>query len=147
MPHLMIERQFPVDPANLLPALTPDNTPYWEALQRGELVAQTCAGCGRSRHPIAPVCPYCHATEWSWQAMSGRAVIHSWVRMHRSYLPAFADLLPYVVATVQLAEGPRMFGRITPTRREITIGMPVTLLIERWPDGRCVPLFQPEEDV
>ena len=53
-----IKREFPVDPSSLLPAVTPDNERFWQGLAEGELLLQACTGCGRVRHPIAPVCPY-----------------------------------------------------------------------------------------
>lgn len=137
----IIKRKFPVDPSQLLPAVTPDNKPFWDGLAEGRLQLQVCDGCGQARHPVAPVCPYCRGTAWTWREMSGAGTVFSFVRFHRSYLPEFEDLMPYVVATVQLAEGPRMFGRIIARDVAPRIGQPVRLVIEEWPDGRCVAAF------
>lgn len=140
----IVKRQFPVDPSQLLPAVTPDNKPFWDALAQGRLQLQVCNDCARARHPIAPVCPYCRGTAWAWREMSGTGTVFSYVRFHRSYLPEFEDLMPYVVATVQLAEGPRMFGRLAGREVAPRIGQPVRLVIEEWPNGRCVPAFELE---
>lgn len=144
MSHPIVERTFPSDPSGLLPAVTPDNAPYWDALARGELTAQACTRCGRVRHPVAPVCPHCGATAWQWRTLSGRGKVFSWVRYHRGYLPEFADVMPYVVATIELDEGARMFARLIDQPANPKIGDPVSLVVERWPDGRCVPAFKTE---
>lgn len=137
----IIARVFPCDPADLLPAVTPDSAPFWDGLMQGGLVVQACGGCGRPRFPIAPVCPHCGATAFGWRELSGRGRIFSWVRYHRSFLPEFEDLVPYVVITAQLEEGVRMIGRLL--ERDVTpaSGMAVATVIERWPNGRCVPVF------
>ena len=141
----IIERTFPQDPTSLLPAVTPDNRRYWDGLAAGELNVQYCSGCTRLRYPIVPVCPYCTGTLWQWRKLSGKGQVYSWVRYHRSYLPEFEDLMPYIVITAQMDEGVRMYGRLANTiaRNEgVDIGAPVETVIERWPDGRCVPAFR-----
>ena len=89
-----------------------------------------------------PVCPYCRSSTWAWREVSGAGTIFSFVRFHRSYLSEFADLMPYVVLTVQLDEGARMFGRLVDGGVEPRIGLPVGLVIEQWPNGRCVHAFE-----
>ena len=79
----IVNREFPVDPVGLLPAITPDNEQHWSALARGELVLQGCADCGCVRYPIAPVCSSCGSTAWDWKPLSGRGVIFSCVRFQR----------------------------------------------------------------
>lgn len=141
----IIDREFPVDPQGILPAITPDNSAHWEALEKGILLIQECGGCGRSRFPIAPACPYCGSSDWTWREASGEGTVFSFMRQHKGYLPEFEDLLPYVVATIQLAEGPRMFARLIGVDVQPKIGQPARLVIERWPGGRCVPAFRVTE--
>ena len=138
----IVNRDFPIDPAGLLPAITPDNEAHWSALACGELVLQGCADCGCVRYPIAPVCSSCGSTEWEWKQLSGQGSIFSWVRYQRPYLPEFQDLMPYAVAVIELDEGARMYGRLIENDAEATIGARVEIVIERWPDGRCVPAFR-----
>jgi uncharacterized OB-fold protein len=137
----IIDRAFPADPSDLEPALDADNQPFWGALARGEMVVQGCAACQRLRFPVAPVCPHCGATECTWRSLSGRGEVFSWVRYHRSFLPEFEDLVPYVVIVAQLEEGVRMIGRLLERDVPVTHGQPITTMIERWPGGRCVPVF------
>ena len=131
--------------AALLPPVEADTAPYYEALGRGALALQHCEACGRARCPVAPACPYCGAAEHSWAEIDGRGAVHSWVRYHRAFLPAFESLVPYVVVSVELEAGPRMFGRLA-SAADPWIGMPVQAIVERWEDGGCVPAFFADPD-
>jgi uncharacterized OB-fold protein len=74
--------------------------------------------------------------------------VHSWIRYHRTYLPQFEPLLPYVVLCVTLVEGPRIFGRLVDADRggpDPSPGMPVEVVFERWPDGGVVHAFMRTE--
>jgi hypothetical protein len=136
-------RDFPGqgDPDHLLPRLSEDNVRFFEALAAGRLELQRCADCGRPRFPLAPICPYCEGEGFSWEALSGRGTVHSWIRYQRPYLDEFAPLMPYSVLTVALEEGARLFGRLADAEVEPWIGMPVQAIIERWPGGRCIHAF------
>jgi uncharacterized OB-fold protein len=95
------------------PERTELTTPYWEALDRGELAFQRCSECSNAWLPARAECPRCLAPQWRWENASGRGRLVSWVVYHRSYHPAFADRLPYNVAVVELDEGPRLISNIT----------------------------------
>ena len=136
-----VTREFPIDPQGLLPPITPDSDPFWGALAQGRLEVQACLHCGKLRFPVAPVCSHCGETVFRWQQLSGRGVIFSWVRYHRSFLPEFEDLLPYAVVTAQLDEGVRMIGRLLERDVKLKSGMSLSTMVEKWPSGRCVPVF------
>jgi uncharacterized OB-fold protein len=92
------------------PVTSPDDEAFWEYTARGELRLQRCSPCGRFRFPPAPCCPDCLSTASDWVPVSGHGRVLSWVRFHRSYfdgLPA-----PYVVAVVELVEGPLVVGNV-----------------------------------
>jgi uncharacterized protein len=147
MPGTLEQRDFPGagDPARLLPPASADLAPFLDGLRERRLMLQRCRGCRRLRHPIAPVCPYCRGTEFGWESLAGRGTVHSWIRYRRSYLPEFEPLMPYVVLSVTLAEGPRMFGRLRDADGDPSvephIGMAVRAIVERCPDGRCIAAF------
>jgi uncharacterized protein len=98
----------------LLPELDADTTPFWEGTARGELLVQRCAGCQRLRFPPRPVCPWCRSFDLTWEPMSGRATLWSWVIPHPPLLPAYAEYAPYNVIVVALDEDPtiRMVGNL-----------------------------------
>jgi uncharacterized OB-fold protein len=120
-----------------------DTARYLDMLNAGRVALQRCVGCRRCRFPIAPVCPYCHVTAFDWIASRGVGKVVSWVRYHRSYLPEFERVVPYVVLCVELAEGPRMFGRLADSVTEPRVGMSVSAIIEVWDDGGRTPAFVP----
>lgn len=135
-------RSFPGtgDTSHLIPRVTSDTAPFWDALNEGKLALQRCANCGKVRYPVAPVCPYCRTSTWSWDPVSGAGSVFSWIRYHKSYQPEFEPLMPYCVLTVQLDAGPRIFGRFV-GGTDPAVGQRVTAIGERWPDGRVLPAF------
>jgi hypothetical protein len=136
-------REFPGagDPAHLLPPRSSDSAPFWDGLRERRLTLQFCGDCGRSRYPVAPVCPHCTGRCFQWRPLSGSGTVHSWIRYHRAYLPEFEPLMPYHVLCVALDGGPRMFGRLADAPADPWIGMPVQAIVERFPGGECVPAF------
>ncbi len=146
MPAELKTEPFPgVGPAAaLLPAPAADTEAFHRGLDEGRLVLQSCERCRRARYPPAPVCPYCSAREHRWLQVDGGGAVHSWVRYHRAFHPAFASLVPYVVVSMQLDAGPRMFGRLR--AGSPSLGSRVGMLVERWEDGGCSPAFEPCEE-
>jgi uncharacterized OB-fold protein len=132
--------------SHLIPRVAHDSEPFWAGLSDRQLVLQQCSNCGKSRYPVAPVCPYCRTSTYTWNAVSGAGSVFSWIRYHKVYQPEFEPLMPYSVLTVQLDAGPRMFGRFA-SEIEPTIGMRVTAIGERWPDGRVLPAFIAEQEI
>ena len=82
----------------------PQMGPFFAAAARGELRIQACAACGRLRHPPRPVCPWCRSFDAEWRLMSGRGTVWSYVVPHPPLLPAYAEVAPYNVVVVELAE-------------------------------------------
>ncbi|MCW5770059.1 MAG: OB-fold domain-containing protein [Rhodospirillaceae bacterium] len=139
-------RDFPA-PAALADLVAPPTEavrPQREALARGEILFQACAGCGRLRALVAPVCPYCRAREWAWRTARGGGKVVSWVRYHRAYLELLKPLVPYVALCVELDEGVRVFGRLAAADAEPEAGLRVTPIVERWADGGVALAFVPE---
>lgn len=97
---------------------SPAEEPYWQALQEGRLVFQRCQACRLALLPARENCPSCLGTALGWETASGSGELVSWVVYHRAYHPAFADLVPYNVAIVELAEGPRLISGIVPRSPE-----------------------------
>lgn len=47
--------------------------PYFDALQRGEAMAEVCGACGRIQFPPAGRCGSCGASAMAWQPLPGSA--------------------------------------------------------------------------
>lgn len=127
-----------------VPVVDEHNAGFWEAADRGELDLQACGQCGHIRYPIAAVCPRCWSSEWSWQRMSGRGSVLSFVVYHRAYHPAFADLVPYNVALVRLQEGPTLVSNIVDApSADVVCDMPVRAVFTTRVGDVVLPQFAP----
>ena len=107
--------------------------PYWAALSEGRLDFQHCRACGHKWLPARESCPKCLASEPEWKPASGRGKLVSWVVYRIAYAPHLEDRLPYNVAIVELAEGPRMISNIIghPEGQGLYAGAEVELSIEK----------------
>lgn len=127
----------------LLPEPDEQSAPFWEGCLAGELRVQRCAQCDSPRMPPRPMCPHCGSFEHHWGATSGRGRIWSWVVPHPPLLPAYEELLPYVVAVVELEEDRAI--RFVGMMRGITdpdaiaIGDPVTVTFDHRPEDIALP--------
>jgi hypothetical protein len=117
---------------------------YWQNVADGRFSFARCARCGHGWLPVSHECPECLGADWRFEAASGDAIALSWVVFHHSYNEMWADRLPYTVALIQLAEGPRLttnlVGGFDPS--ELRMDHPVRLVIED-ERGTAVPRFRP----
>jgi uncharacterized OB-fold protein len=126
-----------------LPIITDENREYWEYIKKHELRMQKCGQCEWIRFPVSILCPKCHSMETEWVKLSGRGVIYSYVIYRMAYHPAYQDDIPYVVAIIQLEEGPRMESNITGSKVEdVRIDLPVEVLFEDVTDTITLPKFK-----
>lgn len=125
-----------------LPQPSIETVPFWEAVQERRLVMPKCDGCGTVTFPPTVACPTCSRDAFTWTPISGRGSVYSFVVYHRVYHPAFADKVPYVVAVVDLEEGPRIISNIVGMPiAEVRCDLPVTVVYEEVRDGYLIPKF------
>ena len=125
------------------PTIDPDSAPYWEALHANRLILKICGACGKAHFYPRELCPYCHSDDLSWTEASGRGVIYSFTVCRRSAGPAFADEVPYVVAIVELDEGPRMMGNVVETEvDDVRIGLEVEVVFVAAADDVGIPQWR-----
>jgi uncharacterized protein len=128
----------------VVPGMTELTAPYWNAAREGRLVVQECRSCGRLAHPPLPACPGCHATEPGWREVSGAGTVYTYTVVRHPTHFAFADQIPYVLALVELAEGPRLITGITGCPPdEVRVGMPVHAVFREVAEGTTLPYFEP----
>ncbi len=109
-----------------LPQPGPDNAPFYEAAERGELRFQQCTACGAFRHYPRPACPKCLSREYTWELSSGRGTVFTWTIVRGPTLPAFEHKLPYNVVDVLMDEGVHFVSEVLDCLpEEISPGMPV----------------------
>ena len=112
------------------PRRDPLTRPFWDHAAAGRLAIQVCDSCGDGHFPPSPVCPNCNADEQSWQPVSGRGTLQSWVTFHRAYWPGFAADLPYDVCLVRLEEGPLLLGNIVGGKQGARLGAAVQVAFD-----------------
>jgi len=77
------------------------------------------------------------------RSVSGQGTIWSFAVYHRAYDDAFADALPYVVALVELDEGPRLIGAVIDTpNAEVAIGRQVKAVPRELEPGQYAVYFR-----
>jgi len=109
-----------------------DSIEYWARAADERLVLRRCGACGMHHFPPRRLCPGCWSDRLHWSDASGEARVYTFTVMHRAPLPDFASRVPYVVALVDLAEGPRMMANIVgDDAREVRIGETVKLCFEQ----------------
>jgi uncharacterized OB-fold protein len=133
------------DYAGPIPVPTPETRPFWEAARRHELSIQRCRACGRHVFYPRAACPHCFAADLEWRRVSGRGTLHTFTVVHRGQR-GFPLAAPYVIAIVELDEGPRMMTNLVgvdadPAR--LRIGMPVEVVFEDVSPEIALPRFRP----
>jgi uncharacterized OB-fold protein len=130
------------DAAYPAPVPNADSKTYWEAAARDELVLRRCSACGKHHFPPRYLCPRCWSDELEWTRSAGKGVVYSFTVMHRAPMPAFAQRVPYVVALIDLDEGPRMMAIILgDDALETTVGDRVSVCFEERAGGSKLPQF------
>ena len=128
------------------PHPTPVSAEYWDGAREGRLMLQRCGECGLVRHYPRPVCSRCHSLAVDWVKASGRGAVHSWTVAHYAYHPAFKAEVPYILLTVDLAEGVRALGRVEGiAESDLRLGLPVRVRMEPTANGYGLPVFSPAE--
>jgi hypothetical protein len=79
---------------------------FFAGAARGELVIPRCERCDRFVWYPAAECPSCSSDGLRWTPVSGEATLFSWAVVRRAFLPAFADMVPFVTALVALSDDP-----------------------------------------
>ena len=124
-----------------LPPITPETKPYWDAARAGTLMLQRCTSCQLPRFYPRTLCPSCWSDRVEWIEASGRGRVHSFTIIRRPPAPAFTARLPYVVALIDLDEGPRMMANVVgDDALEVAIDDAVTVTFETRGDV-TVPQF------
>lgn len=114
-----------------LPQPTPVSKPFWDAAKRHELQLQHCDKCEIYVFYPREMCPECLAPELKWIKVSGKGTLYSYTIAHAPTHHSFSEDVPYVIAIVELAEGPHVTTNITGCKPEqLKVGMPVIAAFE-----------------
>jgi uncharacterized protein len=125
-----------------LPKPTATSRPFWDAAKRHELTLQRCGGCNAFIYYPRDRCPNCFSDQLRWQPVSGRGKVYSYTVVRRASTRSFADK-PYVLAIVELDEGPRMTTNVEAPPESMKVGMPVTVCFDDVTPDRTLVKFKP----
>jgi uncharacterized OB-fold protein len=119
------------------PAINPETQAFWDAASQGKLLIKKCASCGEVHFYPRNICPFCFSDQTEWQESSGQGTIYTYSVMRRAPVP-------YAIAYVELAEGPRIMTNIVDCDLDrIKIGQSVRLVFKPSDGGPPVPMFAP----
>lgn len=128
------------------PKPSPLTEPFWNATSDHRLIIQRCARCENHIFYPRQRCPYCWSDELTWVDASGRATVACFVGAYKPAHPAFRDDVPYIIALVDLIEGPRMLTNIAGvTPDEDFIGLEATVSFDER-GGFTLPVFHMATD-
>jgi uncharacterized OB-fold protein len=127
-----------------LPSPTPISKPFWDAARQHRLSLQQCQSCKGYVFYPRPICPHCGSADLKWTDVSGRATLYSFTVARRPTMRAFEPDVPYVIAIVDLEEGPRMTSNVVGCPiEEVRIGMPLKAVFDDVSDEITLVKFRP----
>jgi uncharacterized OB-fold protein len=125
------------------PTIDTDSESWWTAIQDRTLMINRCTACGRNSLYPRPFCPHCWSEDVAPTPACGRAKLYTWSVIHQNAAP-FDARTPYVVAMVDLVEGPRLMTVIEDCPVEnLRADMELTIAFRDDDDGFIVPVFRP----
>ena len=122
--------------------VTDETRPYWEAAAAGRLLLPECRACDGLIWYPRNFCPTCLGTDVTWVQASGRGTVYSFTRVLRG--GAFPEVAEYVLAYVELAEGPRVLTNIVDAADDwLRVGAAVTAVFDVAEDEGVLVRFRP----
>ncbi|XVQ07566.1 Zn-ribbon domain-containing OB-fold protein [Spirillospora sp. CA-255316] len=135
------DAEFPEVPFVVEPGIEP----YWDGAARNRLILSRCTEDDRLLWPPRPFCPRHMTAPVRWDEVGGGGVVYSYTVVHRGE-GAFATVSPYVLAYVELDEGPRILTNLrTPAGRtdlDVHIGQRVRARFDAHGGGSPVLRFE-----
>jgi len=128
----------PAPPVNI------ETEPFWAATAEGRLLLLRCDDCGAVIWYPRSICPNCRSSTTSWFEASGRGIVYSYTVVRRGQ-GRWREAAPYVVAYVELEEGPRLLTNIVDCDPdEVRIDMAVRVRFDPTGEGPALPRFVPD---
>jgi uncharacterized OB-fold protein len=116
---------------------------FWSAAAEGRLLIQECPKCGHKQFYPRALCTSCGGDP-EWLETAGTGTVHTFTVVRQFGMRPFRDELPYVVAMIELDEGPMIMGNVTDCDVEgVRIGMPVEVHFVRADESTGIPYWRP----
>ncbi|MCP3937508.1 MAG: Zn-ribbon domain-containing OB-fold protein [Actinomycetia bacterium] len=133
----------PTDLPTPTPRSSSDDQVFWDGLAEDRLLLPRCTSCGSVFWHPRPFCPECSCTRIDWFAATGNGTIYSYSVTHKA--PGnWGAHAPYVIAYVELDEGPRVMSNIVDADLDmLEVGLEVQAVFHAGADGGAVLRFTP----
>jgi uncharacterized OB-fold protein len=129
-----------------IPHPTPETAAWWEGCRKHELLIQSCTKCGHQQFYPRILCTACMSEDLEWTRSSGRGHVITYTICRRAVSKAYDSDVPYVIALVQLEEGPTMMSNIVECDPESVIsGMQLEVIFAPWSEEITIPQFRPAQ--
>ncbi|HUG16729.1 MAG TPA: Zn-ribbon domain-containing OB-fold protein [Thermomicrobiales bacterium] len=129
-----------------LPQPDPVTQPFWDSVKAHAMKIQRCNDTGKYFFYPRGMSPFTLSDNISWEPVSGKGTLHAFTIVYNQRAPGFADEVPYVVAMIDLEEGPRMMTNLIDVQADpehVKIGMSVEVVYEDVTDEITLPKFRP----
>ena len=114
---------------------------FWRGIAADELLLERCRRCAAVVWYPRGFCPSCGGSDVTLVPASGDGTVYSFSVVHRG-AGEYRGCEPYVVAYVELEEGPRILTNIVGCDPgSIVIGARVRMVFERGSDGSALYRF------
>ena len=119
--------------------------PFWEGLQRSEVLIQQCKACGHKQFYPRYLCTACGG-EPDWLSFDGEAVLYTYSVIRKHHQSPFKQMAPYIVAMIDLGDGVRMMSNVINCDLEqVEIGMRLKPAFVEAREGLTVLYWQPAQ--
>lgn len=128
-----------------VPQPDPVTAPYWDSLKQHAIKIQRCNDTGKYFFYPRGLSPFTLSDNVSWESVTGRGTLHSFTIVYAMRAPGFAEEVPYVVAIVELDEGPKMMTNLVdvePEPSKIAIGSRVEIVYDDVTEEITLPKFR-----
>lgn len=132
------------DYAKPLPVPNEDTQPWFDGCKQHKLLLQYFPNADWWQFPYSERCQEDWSTDWEWRESKGEGTVYTWGLMHQVYHPSWGEEVPYVLAVVELDEGPRMNTTLINVEHDqIQCGMRVKVAFDDVTDEITLPKFEP----
>jgi len=130
--------------AHHLPVIDAESAPFWAGTRDRKFLLRHCNSCHRNHFYPRHACPRCWSDNCEWRPASGKGRVYSYTVIHHHDVPPFREMVPYIVALIDLAEGVRVTANVVECTPELVhVGMPVEVVFEHVTDDITLPQFRP----
>lgn len=123
------------------PSTNLDSEPFWAATADGRLTLQRCSACDTVVWWPRSLCPECSSFDLEWFEATGNGTVYSYTVVHRAP-GSWGRSAPYVLAYVELDEGPRLMTNIVDCEPDaVAVDAAVRVVWHDTGEGNALPRF------